>query len=98
MRPVALACFALLPALAACGPVTPERAAVRCEERARAAQGPSGNVTIGVNSESGPYTRAEIGVSADYLQGRDPLEVYRSCVVGLTGAEPYRPPVLRGAR
>ena len=38
---------------AACTPMTPERAADRCEERARAAQGPEVGVTVGANSSSG---------------------------------------------
>lgn len=91
----------LLPAaaalLAACEPVpmSPERAAALCEERARAAQGPTGSVTIGANSEEGPFAGAEIGLSADYLSGRDPLEVYERCVIDRTGALPIRPPRLR---
>ena len=81
-------------ALAACTPPTPEQAAARCEERARAAQGPDVGVTIGANSNSGPYAGANISVSADYLMGRDPMTVYENCVRDLTGADPVRPPVL----
>jgi hypothetical protein len=33
-------------------------------------------------------------VSSDYLTGRDPLEVYESCVIERTGALPIRPPAL----
>ncbi|KAA9005224.1 hypothetical protein [Histidinibacterium aquaticum] len=85
---------------AACTPTppTPEEAAERCEARARAAQGPTGNVTVGVNSDDGPFTNATIGVTGDFLAGRDPVEVYRQCVYNLTGGEPYRPPRLRGQR
>ena len=88
---------ALLLALAACTPVplTPEQAAVECEARARAAQAPTGSVTVGVNSNSGPFTTATIGVTGDYLAGRDPLEVYSDCVWDKTGAAPYRAPNLR---
>ena len=84
--------------LAACGPqppMDPQRAAEICEEQARAAQGPTGSVTVGVNSNSGPSTDVEIGLSSDFLSGRGPLEVYRSCVFQKTGAEPVRPPNLR---
>ncbi|MBR2656382.1 hypothetical protein [Yoonia sp.] len=81
--------------LAACGPITPERAADRCEERARAAQGPTFGGTVGVNSNSGGFASAQIGVTADALRGRDPLEVYDSCVVRLTGQPPIRPARLR---
>ena len=56
-------------ALAACDPVpiSPERAADICEAQARAAQGPTGRIAIGTNSNSGPFTSAEIGISGDYL-------------------------------
>lgn len=92
----ALAPILLLP-LAACdvGPVSPERAAQICEEQAQAAQGPTGGVTIGANSNSGPSAGIEIGISSDLLAGRDPLEVYEECVFDRTGAAPIRPPVLR---
>ena len=81
--------------LAACTPMTPERAAERCEERARAAQGPEIGMTIGANSESGPFASGNISISADAIRGRDPIEVYESCVFALTGAPPIRPPRLR---
>jgi outer membrane lipoprotein-sorting protein len=80
--------------LAACGTITHERAAQQCEKRAQAAMGPQGNVTVGVNSQSGGFTSGNITFSSDYLAGRDPYEVYRTCVIDMTGQEPYRPPVL----
>jgi hypothetical protein len=90
----------LLPAallLAACEvpPVSPERAAEICERQARAAQGPTGNITIGANSDDGPYAGAEIGLNSDFLLRRDPLVVYEECVRARTGAAPIRPPRLR---
>lgn len=89
--------FLALLAVAACeaAPVSPEKAAEICEERARAAQGPTGNVTVGVNSNSGRYVSGEIGLTADYLRGRDPMVVYERCVIDLTGLDPIRPPYLR---
>lgn len=83
-------------ALAACTPqpVDPERAARQCEEKARAAQGPTGQVSFGVNSESGTSAGLQIGLSSDYLAGRDPVQVYNDCVFDLTGSTPIRPPVL----
>lgn len=83
--------------LAACEPqpISPERAAQVCEERARAAQGPTGEVTVGANSEDGPFGGLAIGISGDYLAGRDPLAVYERCVVERTGQPPIRPPALR---
>lgn len=82
--------------LGACAPVPvdPERVAQQCEERARAAQGPTGSVTIGVNSRSGPSVGASIGVTGDFLAGRDPMQVYESCVFQRTGQAPIRPPAL----
>ena len=86
---------AALAALSACTPPTPEQAAARCEERARAAQAPDIGITLGVNSDSGPYAGGRISVSGDYIAGRDPMDVYEDCVMRLTGAEPVRPPALR---
>lgn len=84
-------------ALAGCEvpPVSPERAAALCEDRAREAQGPTGRVSVGANSNTGPSAGLEIGISSDLLAGRDPLEVYEECVFDRTGAAPIRPPVLR---
>ena len=91
--------FALtaLAAATACAPapITPERAAENCEERARAAQGPTGSVSVGVNSNDGPRAGVAIGLSSDFLTGRDPIEVYNDCVFDRTGQAPIRPPVLR---
>jgi len=85
----------LMLTLAACGQVSPERAADICEERARDAQGPTGGVTIGTNSNTGGFASVEIGVSSDFIAGRDPVEVYENCVFDRTGMAPIRPPVLR---
>jgi hypothetical protein len=85
----------LLLALAACGPVSPESAADRCEDRARAAQGPTVGLTLGANSNSGPFASGSIGITSDAIRGRDPVEVYESCVFGLTGELPVRPVRLR---
>lgn len=85
-----------LVALGACSTqMSPERAAQYCEERARGAQGPTGAITIGANSNSGPFYGASVGVTSDYLAGRDPMAVYETCVVTNTGQLPIRPPVLR---
>ena len=81
--------------LAACGEISPERAADRCEERARAAQGPEVGLTVGANSESGPFMGGSISISSDAIMGRDPLAVYEECVFDLTGQPPIRAPRLR---
>lgn len=85
----------LLLALAACGPVSPERAADRCEERARAAQGPTVGLTLGANSNSGPFASGSIGITSDAIRGRDPAQLYDECVFRLTGEMPVRPVRLR---
>lgn len=89
--------WAALPVLllAACGPINPEIAAQRCEARAQAAQGPTGSVTVGVNSDSGGFASAEVGISSDFVRGLDPVAVYDRCVLEMTGELPIRPPVLR---
>ena len=84
------AAITALTALAACGPITPERAAELCEDRARAATGPTGTIGVGVGSD-GAEGFISIGVSGDYLQGRDPQEVYETCVERKTGQGPIRP-------
>jgi hypothetical protein len=87
--------FIALLAATACAPMTPERAADRCEERARAAQGPEVGLRMGVSNRSGVFGGASIGISADSIMGRDPLAVYESCVMNLTGELPIRPARLR---
>ncbi|MEO9823095.1 MAG: hypothetical protein ABJF50_01595 [Paracoccaceae bacterium] len=76
--------------LGACGPMSPDRAADVCEDRARAAQGPTGEIGVGVGS-GGTSGSFEIGVTSDYLQGRDPYQVYENCVRQKTGQGPIRP-------
>lgn len=94
MRKLALMC-ALSLAACAPSPMDPVRAAEECEIRARAAQGPTGNVSMGVNSQTGPFVDASVGITSDFVQGADPLAVYQSCVMRLTGNPPIRPPMLR---
>ena len=88
----------VLPLLALMGcdiPVDPARAADICEERARGAQAPEGDVTIGANSNSGPFLNGSVSITSDFLQGRDPVAVYEACVLQMTGELPIRPPRLR---
>ena len=83
--------------LAACElpPPDPARVADQCEERARAAQGPTGQFTVGVNNRSGGFADASVGITSDFLRGLDPVAVYERCVFERTGELPIRPPVLR---
>ena len=83
-----------LVALAACGPMSPERAADYCEDRARAATGPTGHVGIGITNKGKTTTSASIGVTSDYLLGKDPYQVYDQCVRQKSGQGPIRPLIL----
>ena len=80
--------------VSACGPMSPELAAKHCEERARAATGPTGQVGISVNNRGETRAGATIGITSDFLQGRDPYEVYDSCVRRKSGQGPIRPLIL----
>ncbi len=77
--------------LAACGAggyMSLEAAESKCADRARASMGPTGSVSVGLNSKTGVSTGARIGVSSDFLMGKDPQEVYFSCMQQLTGQPP----------
>ena len=83
-----------LAGLAACGPVPVEQAERACMDSARLAERPRGNVELGVGvGNGGPRTmgRVEIDVSSDYIMGRDPSQVYQSCVLRRSGQLPTRP-------
>lgn len=82
--------------LAACGPISPQRAADICEERAQAAQGVTGEVGVGIASGGKLHTDVDVGISisSDFIRGRDPYQVYDSCVRQKTGQGPIRPLVL----
>ncbi len=87
--------IAALTLLAACGPVSPQRAADMCEDRANAAVGPTGEIGIGINNKGNTSGSFEIGVTSDFIQGRDPYQVYEDCVRQKTGQGPIRPLELR---
>lgn len=91
----ALVGICVLTVLTACTPISREQAADRCEQRARAAQAPEAELEVGVNSRTGTFVGGSIGISSDFIRGADPIAVYESCVVNLTGELPIRPPVLR---
>lgn len=81
--------------LAACDLPPPDAARVadQCEDRARAAQAPTGELTIGTNSRTGSFVNGSVGVTLDALRGTDPVRVYERCVFERTGELPIRPPV-----
>ena len=82
--------------IAACetGPIPVEQAEVVCSERAYRATRPTGAATIGASSSEGVFGGISIGLSSDFLLGRDPQEVYSKCVVDKSGQLPLRPLVL----
>ena len=80
----------LVPLLAACGPMSPEAAARTCEARARAATGPTGEIYMGI-SNTGPRVGGSIGITSDYVRGRDPYLLYDQCVRARSGQGPIRP-------
>lgn len=82
----------LVLALAACGPVPVADAERFCVEEARSALAPRGEVAIG----TGPVrVSARVWASADFLRGRDPAEVFDTCVRRRSGMPPLRPLALQ---
>ena len=86
-----IVCSALVIALGACAAnlVSVEEAMEDCMETARAATTPTGTAAIGVNSHGKVSTSLSIGISTDYIAGRDPDEVYERCVVRRSGSKPH---------
>ncbi|MBA4489955.1 hypothetical protein H1S04_04140 [Paracoccus sp. S1E-3] len=80
-------------ALAACGPIPLPQAERVCMEDAYMARAPRGSVGVGIGSggHSRAYGSFEISVSSDYIMGRDPAEVYATCVKRRSGYPPSRP-------
>ncbi len=82
---------ALILLLAACGPVSVQQAERECLPKARLAQQPRGEVAVGVGSNGRVGSRAEVTVSSDFLLGRDPNQVFETCVIQRSGELPSRP-------
>lgn len=91
MRVLALMALSVLPLLAACGPVPLAQAERECFERARLAQQPRGQIGVGIGSGGATAGNVSLTVSSDYLTGRDPSQVYESCVYQKSGQPPSRP-------
>lgn len=87
------ACLMLAACAAACAPSGPlplDQAERRCLREARAAAGPRGVA----EARLGPGVSlfgVGVVVSSDWLQGRDPAEVFDTCVHRLAGVAPSRP-------
>lgn len=85
-----LALLAVLP-LIACGPVSLAQAERECFERARLAEQPRGELGVGIGPDGRRHGFGEITISSDYLQGKDPDQVYQNCVYHRSGEMPTRP-------
>lgn len=86
--------LALLPALlalAACTPLTVDQAERVCLDNARDATGPRTQMGVGVGSGGVRGGFVQIGVSSDYIMGRDPSQVFAECVQRRSGQMPNRP-------
>jgi hypothetical protein len=89
-RVAALCAVVAVAALASCGPVSPELAAEQCTDRARSAKGPTGKVAIGGGNQ-GISSSLEVSITSDFIMGRDPQQVYETCVYNKTGQGPIKP-------
>lgn len=76
--------------LAACTPMSVERAEAACFASARLAAHPRGLVAGGAGS-GGAAGKLRLEVSSDWLRGRDPAALYDTCVYQKSGRFPRRP-------
>ena len=86
--PVAMVGVAL--ALAACAPLPLADAERECLRDARLAERPGGEIGIFAGN-GGVQTTVGVEISTDYLRGKDPEDVYQSCVLRRSGEMPRRP-------
>jgi opacity protein-like surface antigen len=78
-------------ALSACGPVDLDVAERQCVGQAQLAQHPRGEVGFGMDSQGNVGANLTLGISSDYVLGRDPDAVYAACVMDRSGQMPSRP-------
>jgi hypothetical protein len=88
---IRLGVLACLLTMAACGPVSLAQAERQCLGRAYDASGPHGSVGVGIGSDGKPRGKVSLGVTSDYLMGRDPSAVYDQCVFQKSGLMPSQP-------
>ena len=81
----------ILVGLAACGPIPVDVAMDQCIEPARLAQKPRGSIGISADNHGNFGTSVSIGISSDYLQGRDPDQVFAAYVQNRSGQPPIVP-------
>lgn len=90
MRALPLVAAALMAACTPPAPPTMAQAEAQCRQRADAATRPQTQIAVGVGT-GGTSASVQIGLSSDYLAGRDPENVYITCVTRLTGQAPETP-------
>lgn len=90
-NPLPLLALLPLPLLAACGPMPVDQAMKQCIEPARLAQAPRGSIGITADNRGNVGTSFTIGISSDYIQGRDPDVVFAQCVQNRAGQPPVVP-------
>lgn len=78
---------------AACSPkpISVERAMAQCKDRALSATKPDIHIGVGVGGGGKVSGGIGVGLSGDYLRGRDPHEVYETCVMAKSGQKPTQP-------
>ncbi|GLK62607.1 MULTISPECIES: hypothetical protein [Paracoccus] len=86
----------LVPALlglAACAtaPIPVEQAERACLSAALDARAPRTEVGFGVGSHGVRGGYVKVGMSSDYIMGRDPSEIFNQCVLRRSGQMPTRP-------
>ena len=80
----------ILPALAACGPVSVEQAERACADRARTAASPI-RLSEAAFGSDGMRAAVDIDINTDTLSGRDPSALYNACVLRRSGQPPRQP-------
>lgn len=78
-------------ALTACGPVPVSVAEDQCLRIAERTRPLSGEAKIGINQDGKAIYDIDAELSLGSLTGRDPNEVYNSCVYQKSGQLPTRP-------
>jgi hypothetical protein len=68
-----------------------EQAERSCISDAQLAQHPRGEVAFGMGSGGRSGASISLGISSDYLQGRNPDDVFAACVHQRAGQAPTRP-------
>jgi hypothetical protein len=87
---IRLATFVMALCLCSCGPVSLHQAEAQCFVRANQARSPLSGSTLGMGS-AGLNNDMRVTITSDFIQGRDPSEVYNSCVFQKSGQPPSRP-------